>query len=82
MMTDASQQPSITERIIDEVTDAQYTAAQASERLRIAGAQLRAAVAQTRSSSIVTTIEACTRAHPLPAVITAFMLGAYVFRRR
>ncbi len=82
MMTNPSQQPPITERLLDGVTDAQYTVAQASERLRIAAARLRATIEQTRSNSIITTVEACTRAHPLPAVIIAFMLGAYVFRRR
>lgn len=80
-MTDVSQPP-MTERILDGVTDAQYTTAQVLERFRIAGARLREAIEQTRSSSIVTTIEACTRAHPLPAVATAFVLGAMMVRRR
>jgi hypothetical protein len=81
-MTEASEQPPITERVMDGVTDAQYTAAQLSESIRIAGARLREAIEQTRNSSVVTRIEVFTRAYPLLAVTAAFVLGAWVFGRR
>lgn len=81
-MTETSNQPPINERIMDGVTDAQYTAAQLSDSIRIAGARLREAIEQTRKSSAVTRIEAFTRAYPLLAVTAAFVLGAMVFGRR
>lgn len=81
-MPDVSEQPPITERIMDGVTDAQYTAAQVSENIRIAGARLRKAIEQTRKSSAVARIEAFTRAYPLLSLTTAFVLGAWVCGRR
>ena len=81
-MTDVSEQPPINERVIDSMTDAQYTAAQVSERLRIAGARLREAIEQSRASSTVAGIEAFTRTYPLLAVTAAFVLGALIFSRR
>jgi hypothetical protein len=83
-MADASEQPPLTERIMDGVTDAQFTASQVSDNIQEIGARLREAIQQTRSRSVVTTIEECTRASPLLALGVAFLLGAVLFgpRRR